>query len=165
LLDSRQALPPETWARLAGHLNAEEIGEFLDRPIYAGGFNDMVNALLPGWTAKWVWIDEKETGSLFVEDFAWLVDDGRLGLDVGEVRIFFADDGRHFKDKAKGLPLPTLRGAAEVLRSNDVMGVELRALRDDVMLTRREIIEERSVVTQSRSFLPIQIALNTEYGR
>ena len=38
-----------------------------------------------------------------------------VGLEVNDLRIYFADDGRHFKDKEGGNPLPMLSEAQQML--------------------------------------------------
>lgn len=138
LLDSGKEFDDEMWHSLIGHVRAEDIGRLLDRPLFGGTFDGLVQAMLPRWTASWVWVEEKESAPLIPSEFAWLVDGGNLGLDLGPIRAFFADDGRHFKDKPRDLPLPRLRDAVELLNAHAVTGVALRTASEDVEFSLRE---------------------------
>lgn len=138
-------IDPLAWTELAGHVSAEDIGKVLHRPLYDAGFDHLADALDGQWTAKWIWVDEHPAAPLIPEPFAWLVDDQILGIDAGAVRMFFADDGRHFKDKPTGLILPTLDQAARVLQDPAVTGAALRAPSDDVEFLRREGAGDQSV--------------------
>lgn len=125
LLDSPHPVLPETWQRNAGFIRAEDIGRVLGRSLRGGSFNQMAHALLPNWTAKWVWAERTDSPPLF-ETYEWLVDNGILGLDVGDLRTFFADDGRHFKDKEGGNALPLLGSAQQMLSQPGLIQVGLR---------------------------------------
>jgi hypothetical protein len=138
-------IDPETWLELAGHVPAEDLGKVLHRPLYDAGFDHLAGALASQWTAKWVWVDHHPAAPLIPEPFAWLVDDQIVGVDAGPARIFFADDGRHFKDKPAGQLLPTLEQAARILQDPAVIGAALRAPSDDIEFLRREGARDQSV--------------------
>jgi hypothetical protein len=125
LLDSPNPVAPETWQRNAGFIRAEDIGRVLGRSLRGGAFNAMAHALLPHWTAKWVWAERTENPPLF-DAYEWVIDNGILGLDDGDLRTFFADDGRHFKDKEGGHPLPLLSAAQQMLSQPGLIQVGLR---------------------------------------
>lgn len=125
LLDSRQPVAPETWQRNAGFIRAEDIGRVLGRPLRGGSFNAMVHALLPNWTAKWVWAERTDSPSLF-QVYDWIIENEILGLETDDLRTYFADDGRHFKDKEGGNPLPALSQAQDMLSLAGVQQVGLR---------------------------------------
>lgn len=132
-------IDPSTWTELAGHVSSEDIGRLLEKDLLGQTFNAMAKALAPGWTTKWVWSEAGEqTESMLPGQFTWLVSNGMLGLDVNGTRYFFTDDGRHFKDKPEDSALPILTNAAALLSREDVRGVALRGVKDDLELTRRE---------------------------
>ena len=131
-------IDPTAWLELAGHVSAEEIGTLLRRPVFDGGFDHLAAALSPTWTAKWVWVTEQQSESLLPRPHAWLVDDEILGIDVGRVQMFFADDGRHFMNKPTNAILPALEEASDFLRSSDVLGAELRSASSDLGVFLRE---------------------------
>ena len=60
------------------------------------------------------------------DTYEWLIDDGLLGLEVSDLRTFFADDGRHFKDKEGGNALPPLSHAQIMLSQPGLLEVGLR---------------------------------------
>jgi hypothetical protein len=131
LLDSNAPVAPETWQRNAGFIRAEDLGRILGRQLRGGSFNTMAHALLPNWTAKWVWAQRAQSPSLF-PGYDWIVDDGLLGIEGSDLRTFFADDGRHFKDKEPGNLLPLLRDAREMLSQKGVQQVGLRSAREGI---------------------------------
>lgn len=131
LLESSRPVAPETWQRNAGFILAEDLGRILGRDLRGGTFNDLAHALLPNWTAKWVWAQRTESPSLF-PGFDWIIEDGRLGIESSDLRTFFADDGRHFKDKEGGNPVPLLRDAQEMLSHTGVQQVGLRSAREGI---------------------------------
>ena len=126
LLESPGHVTAETWQRNAGFLSAEELGGVIDRDLHGGTFNEMAHALLPYWTAKWVWAERADAVPLF-EHYAWFLDRGLVGLEANDVRIYFADDGRHFKDKPAGNPLPRLSDAYQMLSDPGIQNVGLRS--------------------------------------
>jgi hypothetical protein len=132
LLESGQEFADDVWRRLAGHISAEDIGGVLGRPIYGASFNRMATALLPHWTTQWVWADVRGD-SLLEESMAWFISDGILGLDLGDVLLHFADDGRHFKDKPRDFALPTLAQTQDLLDDVDVQGVALHTTTDNLL--------------------------------
>jgi hypothetical protein len=143
LLESRSSVAPETWQRNAGFIRAEDIGQVLGRSMRGGRFNEMAHALLLNWTAKWVWASRDPSPPIF-DAFEWLIEDGLLGLAVSDLRVFFADDGRHFKDKESGNPLPRLSEAEAMLSHAGVMEVGLRGT--------TEGIRYESLVSNARPF-------------
>jgi hypothetical protein len=124
LLDSPQPVPPETWQRNAGFIRVEELGRVLGRDLRGGRFDAMARALLPNWTAKWVWTERQATPALF-ETYEWLIENGIVGLEASDLKTFFADDGRHFKDKEGGNPLPMLSEARQLLSQPGLQEVGL----------------------------------------
>jgi hypothetical protein len=131
LLDSDQPIAPETWQRNAGFIRAEEIGRVLGRNLRGAKFNEMAHALLPYWTAKWAWAERGASPPLF-ESYDWLIDNGLLGLEAGDLTVFFADDGRHFKDKEGGHQLPRLAEAQQMLSQPGVLEVGLRGAMEGI---------------------------------
>lgn len=131
LLKSTGPVAPETWQRNAGFIRAEDIGRILGRSLRGGKFNEMAHALLPNWTAKWVWTECAESPPLF-ENYDWIVDNGLLGIDASDIQTFFADDGRHFKDKAGGAMLPLLSEAQQMLSQSGLMQVGLKGTMEGI---------------------------------
>jgi hypothetical protein len=131
LLRSERPVEPETWQRNAGFIRAEDIGVILGRDIRGGTFNTMAHALLPNWTAKWAWASRSVGVPLF-ETYQWLVSNGLLGLEVNDLEVFFADDGRHFKDKEGGNPLPRLSETQDILSEPGVQTVGLRGTQEGI---------------------------------
>lgn len=125
LLDSPTRIPPETWQRNAGFIKAEDLGRILGRNLRGGAFNEMAHAVLPNWTAKWAWA-ERLASPPILSTYDWLIDNGVVGLEVDDLRTFFADDGRHFKDKEGGGPLPMLSEAQQMLSQPGLQEVGLR---------------------------------------
>lgn len=131
LLDSARSVAAETWVKNAGFVSAEDIGEVIGRDLYSGAFDAMAHALLPYWTAKWVWAER--VGSPPIEQtYAWLLERSILGLQANDLRIFFADDGRHFKDKAGDNVLPRLDEAQAMLAEPGIQTVGLRTAREGI---------------------------------
>ncbi len=131
LLDSEAPVAPETWQRNAGFIKAEDIGRVLGRTIRGAKFNQMAHALLPNWTAKWVWAERTGSPPLF-RTYEWLIDEGLLGLEVDDLRTFFADDGRHFKDKTGDNILPRLSETRQMLSQTGVTQVGLRGTMEGI---------------------------------
>lgn len=125
LLASANPVEPETWQRNAGFITAEDLGRVLGRNLRGGTFNNMARALLPNWTAKWAWSERLPSPPL-EDTYEWLVDNGLVGIEVNDLRTFFADDGRHFKDKEGGNPLPMLSDAQPMLSQRGLLQVGLR---------------------------------------
>jgi hypothetical protein len=126
LLTSGRDVRPETWQRNAGFIRVEDIGRVLGRNLHGGAFNQMAHALLPNWTAKWVWAKRAESSPLF-ESYNWVIEDELLGIEVGDLRAYFADDGRHFKDKEADNPLPLVTDAQTLLSEGGILEVGLRS--------------------------------------
>ncbi len=127
LLDSPRPVDPEAWVRNASHVRAEEIGDVLGRSLRGGRLNEMVHALLQYWTAKWAWA-ERLPSSQLVDAYDWIIDENRLGLEGADLRVLFADDGRHFKDKPQGEGLvPTLAEAQRLLSESGIVEVGMRS--------------------------------------
>jgi hypothetical protein len=127
LLDSPRPVEPEAWVRNASHVREEEIGEVLGRPLRGGRLNEMVHSLLQYWTAKWAWA-ERLPSSQLVDDSDWVIAENRLGLEGGDLRVLFADDGRHFKDKPAGGGLvPTLTEAQRLLSEPGIVEVGMQS--------------------------------------
>jgi hypothetical protein len=141
LLHSDRIVEPETWVRNAGFIRTEDIGNILGENMHGGAFNAMAHALLSSWTAKRVWAKRAESAPLF-ETYDWFVapaaatESRLLGLEVNDLEIFFADDGRHFKDKEGGNVLPRLAEAQNMLSEPGVQNVGLRGLREGIRYER-----------------------------
>jgi hypothetical protein len=125
LLDSLFEVQPETWQRNASFIRAEDLGRVLGRSLRGGSFNAMAHALLPYWTAKWVWAERHPQPPL-EPTYEWIVDNGIVGIEANDLRAFFADDGRHFKDKPGGNPLPMLTEAQQMLSQPGLQQVGLK---------------------------------------
>ncbi len=155
LLGSESPVAPETWQRNAGFIRAEDIGRILGRSLRGGRFNELAHALLSNWTAKWVWATRDASPPIFTT-YEWLIDDGMLGLAVADLRAFFADDGRHFKDKEGGNPLPQLSQAQRMLSQPGVLQVGLKGT--------TEGIRYESLRTTVRAFDRIREIIRTPGG-
>jgi hypothetical protein len=131
LLESDRLVQAETWQRNAGFISAEDIGGVIGRDLGGGAFNAMAHALLPNWTAQWVWA-ERAAGVPLFENYAWFVSKGLLGLEANDLRVYFGDDGRHFKDKERGNPLPRLNEAQEMLSEPGVQTVGLLGPQEEI---------------------------------
>lgn len=131
LLDSAFAVQPETWQRNASFVRVEDLGRVLGRSLRGGSFNAMAHALLPYWTAKWAWAERHPSPPL-EPTYDWIVDDGLVGLEANDLRAFFADDGRHFKDKPGGNPLPFLTEAQQMLSQPGLLQVGLRGTTEGI---------------------------------
>jgi len=125
LLGSRAPVQPETWQRNAGFIRIEDLGRILGKNVRGESFNAMAHALLPNWTAKWVW-GERLPSPPLMATYEWLIDNEVVGLEVNDLRTFFADDGRHFKDKEAGNPLPLLSEGQQMLSQPGLRQVGLR---------------------------------------
>jgi hypothetical protein len=125
LLDSTQSVAPETWQRNASFIRVEDLGRILGRSLRGGTFNAMARALLPYWTAKWVWA-EREPSPPLLPAYDWIVDNQIVGLAANDMRAFFADDGRHFKDKPGGNLLPLLNQAQQMLSQPGLQQIGLK---------------------------------------
>jgi hypothetical protein len=125
LLESQFEVQPETWQRNASFIRVEDLGRVLGRSLRGGSFNAMAHALLPYWTAKWVWGERHESPPL-VPTYEWIVESGIVGLEANDLQLFFADDGRHFKDKPGGNPLPLLTDAQQLLSQPGLQQVGLK---------------------------------------
>jgi len=125
LLDSASEVQPETWQRNASFIRAEDLGRVLGRSLRGGSFNAMAHALLPYWTAKWVWAERHDSPPL-APTYEWIVDSSMVGLEANDLRMFFGDDGRHFKDKPGGNPLPLLTEAQQMLSQPGLQQVGLK---------------------------------------
>jgi hypothetical protein len=123
LLENAEAVQPETWQRNAGFVRVEELGRLLG-DLRGGGFNAMALALLPGWTAKWLWAHDLPSPSLFAE-YQWIIVNGIVGFQMHGLEAFFADDGRHFKDKEGGNRLPSLAESRQMLAQPGLVQVGL----------------------------------------
>jgi hypothetical protein len=131
LLDSGFEVQPETWQRNASFIRVEDLGRVLGRSLRGGSFNAMAHALLPYWTAKWVWAERHHSPPL-EPTYEWIIDNGIVGLEANDLRAFFADDGRHFKDKPGGNPLPLLIEAQQMLSQPGLQQVGLKGLMEGI---------------------------------
>jgi hypothetical protein len=137
MLNSRRSPNPDAWVSTASHVNAESLGRLVGAPFRGGRLNAMAASLLPYWTAQWALVMLQPSVPL-ENEFAWVIDGGFLGLDMGDIVVFFADDGRHFSSQASIEPLPTLSEIAPKLDSPDVLGASLRTREDEVAYRRFE---------------------------
>jgi len=96
LLESDRDVAPETWQRNASFIHVEDLGRVLGRSLRGGSFNAMAQALMPYWTAKWVWAERHPQAPL-MPVYDWIIDNSIVGIEANDLRAFFADDGRHFK--------------------------------------------------------------------
>lgn len=131
LLDSGRDLPEDTWSRNAWFLSAEELAEALGKDRRGGALNSLAAALLPNWTAQWVWA---ETGDLPLHPtFDWLITDRTLAVEIGDMRVAFRDDGRRFMNKKpRPDPLPTIGDIEHVLRDPHVQAANLHTTAEDI---------------------------------
>jgi hypothetical protein len=125
LLDSERDVTTESWVRNAGFLGIDELGRVLGGPRRGGALNKLAAALISGLTAQWAWAERMPAPPL-EETYEWLVDNKTLGVEVGDIQVFFADDGRRFKEKEGDQPLPRLSDAGTILSETGVLGVGLR---------------------------------------
>jgi hypothetical protein len=141
LLDSGRDLPDETWSRNAWFLSAQELAEVLGKPRTGGPLNKLAAALLPNWTAQWVWA---ETGDLPLHTtMDWLITDRTLAIEIGDMRASFRDDGRRFKDKKpRPDPLPTVDEMEDVLRDPNVRAANLHTSAEDISYAYRAVGDE-----------------------
>lgn len=138
LIASKEGVSPQTWADLAGHLLAEDVGGLISQPVYDGGFDQMAAALSPGWMVRWVWATEAPSLGMLPSPYAWLIEGDILGIELGSIRLFFAHDGRRFTQKPGGSSLPTLNSMVRVLDRPEVHGVELQSPTAEMTYLRRD---------------------------
>jgi hypothetical protein len=131
LLAAEVPAQPETWQRNAGFIRIEDLGRILGGNFRGDRFNRMAHALMANWTAKWVWSERLPSPPL-IDTYEWLIDSGVVGLEVNDLRTFFADDGRHFKDKDGGNPLPLLSDAQQMLSQPGLQEVGLRGPQEGI---------------------------------
>jgi hypothetical protein len=131
LLESAFEVEPESWQRNASFIRVEDLGRVIGRSMRGGSFNAMAHALLPYWTAKWVWAKRCDSPPL-APTYEWIVDGGMVGLEANDLRMFFADDGRHFKDKPGGNVLPMLTEAQQMLSHPGLQQVGLKGPMDGI---------------------------------
>ena len=113
-----------------------------------GTLNALAAALLPNWTAQWVWAERLEVPLFPSSD--WLITDKTLAIELGDMRASFRDDGRRFKDKrATEVPLPTVDDSAELLGDSNVLAASFRTPVDEIAMRFRaaagETLYERAV--------------------
>lgn len=136
LLDSGREVTAETWSRNAWFLSAQELAEALDKDRRAGALNQLATTLLPNWTAQWVWA--KSLDLPLQATFEWLIADRTLAVEIGDMRAFFRDDGRRFKDKKPtDEPLPAISDMEHVLRDRDVQAASFRTTSEEIAYSYR----------------------------
>ena len=138
LLDSGRELPEDTWSRNAWFLSAQELAEALSKERRGGALNSLAAALLPNWTAQWVWA---ETFDLPLHPtYDWLITDKTLAVEIGDMRAAFRDDGRRFKDKKpKDEPLPAIDDIEHVLRDRNVQAANFHTDTEDISYSYRAV--------------------------
>lgn len=137
LLDSDRKLSPDAWIRNAGHLRAEQLAAVLGKPRHGGTLDDLATALLSNWTAGWAWAEQR--GPELLELWRWMIVretgqvEWRLGLQLGDLRVFFSDDGSRFaQKKATGDRLPTVLERRMLLGNPAVQAVTLRTEKEAI---------------------------------
>lgn len=106
--------PRRPGSGMPGSLGPRRSGACSDATVTAPSSTRWPNEQLPYWTAKWAWAEREARPPLF-EGYDWLIDNGLLGIEAGDLTVYFADDGRHFKDKEGGHQLPRLAEAQQML--------------------------------------------------
>lgn len=157
LLDSEQPVQPETWQRNASFIRVEDLGRILGRSLRGGSFNAMAHALLPNWTAKWVWAERHQSPPL-MPTYEWIIDNQIVGLEANDLRAFFADDGRHFKDKPGGHALPLLAEAQQMLSQPGLQQVGLKGPMEGIRY--EPLTSASEVFSRIRSLLAAESAGN-----
>lgn len=141
LLDSGRDLPADTWSRNAWFLSAQELAEALDKDRRAGALNQLATALLPNWTAQWVWAEPLELP--LQPTFDWLIADKTLAVEIGDMRASFRDDGRRFKDKKPtDEPLRAISDMEGVLRDRNVQAASFRTASEEIIYSYRATGEQ-----------------------
>jgi hypothetical protein len=136
LLDSGRDVPVETWSRNAWFLSAQELAEALGKDRRGGALNQLAAALLPNWTAQWVWAETLDLPLQITLD--WLISERTLAIEIGDMRAAFRDDGRRFKDKKpRPEPLPTVDDMVMVLRDPNVRAADLHSSSEDISYSYR----------------------------
>jgi hypothetical protein len=144
MLDAGREIDSQTWQRNAGHLDIEELATALSGDRRGGQMNSLAVALLPGWTAQWAWAERIEP-EMF-DTTTWMVAEQRIGLQAGGLRVLFANDGRHFKDKPASQILPDLPTARERLSGHEVLSVRLTSGRDFLTYGETSGVDTRPMV-------------------
>jgi hypothetical protein len=136
LLDSGREVPTETWSRNAWFLSAQELADVLEKDRRGGAFNQLATALLPNWTAQWVWAEPLDPP--LQQTYEWLIADRTLAIEIGDMRASFRDDGRRFKDKKPtDEPLPTITELEDVLRDRNVQAANFRTASEEIAYSYR----------------------------
>jgi hypothetical protein len=170
LLDSGRRLSSKAWVRNAGGVTAEGLAEVLAEDRRGGSLNDLAVALLPAWTAQWASI---ERSSLPLSGgFEWIIRRATLGVQLGDLTIFFRDDGRRFMAKAPSDdPLPTVQQCEGLLRDADVLAAQFGTPDEGIEYQLRalgaESLYERAMakLTDSLDELRLEVILTRVPGR
>jgi hypothetical protein len=141
LLDSGRDLPADTWSRNAWFLSAQELAEALNTDRRGGALNQLATALLPNWTAQWVWAEPLDLPLQLT--FDWLIAEKTLAVEIGDMRASFRDDGRRFKDKKRtDEPLRTISDMEGVLRDRNVQAASFRTASEEIAYSYRATAEQ-----------------------
>ncbi|MGH2864215.1 MAG: hypothetical protein ACRDJX_03080 [Solirubrobacteraceae bacterium] len=131
LLDCGRDVDADVWTRNAWFLSAQELAEALGSDRRGGALNRLAAAMLPSWTAQWVWAETLELP--LQPTFDWMIKERTLAIEIGDMRASFRDDGRRFKDKAAiDEPLPSISDISEMLSDPNVQAASFRSPTEDI---------------------------------
>lgn len=134
----RQHIPnPDYWHQLGIHLSAHELGELMEIQPPSPNLDALVRANVSGWTARGAGAQAHAAVPL-EPSFGWCIDQKMLALDVGDLRVFFTDDKRHFNNWS---PDGRVRAWAELrplLANHNLVEVEALTPENEVRVRRRE---------------------------
>jgi len=155
LLDSGRPLAKDVWSRNAWFLSAQELAELLDKDRRGGALNQLAAALLPNWTAQWVWAETFEFP--LQPTFDWLITGKTLAVEIGDMRAAFRDDGRRFKDKGPtDDPLPSIDEMEHVLRDSNIRAASFQTAAEDITYSYRASGEQSLYERLMQIFEPSQ---------
>lgn len=125
------------WHQLGLHLSAHELGELLEHQAPADNLDALVRANLAGWTARGAGAQAYPSVPLLPE-FGWRVDQNMLGLDIGDLLIYFTDDRRHFNNWPADGPQPRWNDLRRKLADHNIVEVDVLTAENEVRVRRRE---------------------------
>jgi hypothetical protein len=128
---------PDYWHQLGMHLSAHALGELLERQPAADNLDALVRTNLAGWTARGAGA-QAYPAVPFEPGFAWRVDQNMLGLDIGDLALFFTDDRRHFNNWPAVGPQPRWSDLRLKLADHNIIQVEVLTPENEVVVRRRE---------------------------
>ena len=125
------------WHQLGLHLSAHELGELLEHQDPATNLDALVRTNLAGWTARGAGAQAYPAVPLQPE-FGWRVDQNMLGLDIGDLVIYFTDDRRHFNNWPADGPQPRWSDLRRKLADHNIVQIEVLTPENEVQVRRRE---------------------------